>query len=1057
MEKSYVITHCHTMLSNCTVNIDSITRYQDYIDIAKENGMKAIAFTEHGNLYEWWHKKCAVEKAGMKYIHAVEAYITETLDEKIRDNLHCVLIARNYDGFKELNRLVTASYDRKDNHFYYVPRISIDELCATSNNIIITTACLGGVLAKGSDTIKTKFLEFCVVNKHRVFLEVQHHSDKEGRQIKYNQYLAKISSKYEIPLIVGTDTHALNKIHLDGRKKLQEGKDVFFSDEEEWDLSFKTYDELCEIYRVQGSLPEEVYLEAIDNTNKLADMVEEFSIDRCIKYPKIYENPLQTFKDKINKAYKSHPYIKSRHDKQTVKDRVNEELDVYIKTNSIDFMLLQAYMREWEKQNDIKCGYGRGSVSGSLIAYLLGITEMDSIRFDLNFFRFMNPSRVSNADIDTDYSSDDRDKVKEFLLKHHMDLPQISTCEIVTFNTIALKGAIRDIGRAFKMPLEEVDQICNRSDDEKDLKKLRKEFSDLFKYVDIVQGTIVSVGVHPSGVLISDKNLIEEIGLCTFSTSDYQISMLNMKELDDLFYVKLDILGLDNIGVINDTCEMVGIDRLSPDNVDLEDMNVWKSIREDTTLIFQWESNSAQAYLKKFMSDETLSKVKTVVPNFSMIKWLSFGNGLIRPACESYRDDVAKGEYYNNGLKELDEFLAPTLGHVTMQEDIMKFLVRFCGYSEVDSDSVRRIIGKKLGTEQVLPEVEERFIKYSSKTYSIAKEKCAEIIKPFLEVILSASAYGFSWNHSDSYSCIGYICGYLRYYYPLEFITCALNIFEGKEDKTISIIKYAKNIGISISPIRFRHTQSSYSYDKKTNTIYKGMASIKYLNNRIPKELYDLRNEQYNNFAEVLADINSKTTVNSKQLEILVKLSFFEEFGEVNELLKVVEIYNYWHNKKQVKKEEVSGLSISLPILKQFCKKETDKLFKDFDSVEIMSYVIKNTEYPETNINNKINYELDNLGYIQMVIPNMAIEYAYVTDIETKYKNPVVKLYRLNNGDMETVKVKAKQYEGNEFKKGEIIKTIECSDEKKWYKDSEGEWQQKDETEVILKKWAVVR
>lgn len=1066
--KNYTVMHCHSMLSNGITNIDSVTHFQQYVDKAKELGMTALGISEHGSTFEWWHKKCAIEKAGMKYIHEIEAYVTEALyvketnddgeivEKKVRDNMHCVLIAANYQGFRELNKLISKSFNREDGHFYYAPRITLDELMTTSDNILISTACLGGILAKGNERVKSKFLDFCIKNKHRVFLEIQHHRDKEGKQKEYNQYLANISNKYNIKLIAGTDTHALNNLHLDGRKKLQESKGVHFADEDSWDLSFKTYDELVEAYEKQNSLPKEIYLQAIENTNVLASMIEEFTIDRNIKYPKLYDNPLETYKEKINKSYNKHKYIKQRYPKEQIKSVVNTELDVYNETKSIDFMLLQTYMREWEYSNGIECGYGRGSVSGSEIAYILGITQMDSIKFNLNFFRFMNPKRVTNADIDTDYSSKDREKVKTFLLRDHMNLPQIYSSEIITFNTIALKGAIRDIGRALHMSLSEVGSICDKCEDEEELIRLREKYPELFKYVDIVQGTIVSIGTHPSGVLVSDLDIEEELGLCTSSGSQYQISMLNMKELDDLMYVKLDILGLDNIGVINDTCKMLNIERLTPDNVDLDDMNVWNSMRDDTTLIFQWESNSAQAYLKRFMSDKTLEKVKSVVPNFSMIKWFSFGNGLIRPACASYREDVADGIFYDNKLKELNEFLAPTMGRVTMQEDIMQFLVKFCGYSQAESDTVRRGIAKKYGTEALLPEIEERFIEYSSSTYNISKDKCKEIIKPFLEVILSASSYAFSWNHSDSYSCIGYICGYLRYYYPLEFLTAALNIFEGKEDKTLSITEYARKVRIPILPIKFRHSTSDYTYDKKTNSIYKGIASIKFLNDKVADSLQEVKDKDYNNFIELLIDIKDMP-INSKQLDILVKLNFFEEFGEINTLLKQVELFNNIYDKKQFKKDKLDELEIPLDIITKHSQKITEKLFKDFDSLAILNDIIVSYKYKTTTVSDKMSYELEFLGYIQTTIPSLSLDYAYVTNIDGKFKNKNVTLYRLQNGETEIVKVKAKTFEDNGLTVGDVIKTVECSREKKWGRTPEGEYYQKEEYETILKKWVFVR
>lgn len=382
---NYCIYHLHSDLSNAVTNIDSTTKYFQYIERAKECGMKALAFSEHGSVFEWYHKKSAIEAAGMKYIHAVEAYLTITLDEKVRDNYHCVLLAKNYDGFLELNSLVSNSFNRKDNHYYYAPRITFEELFSTSDNIIITTACIGGVLGKADDEIKQRYVEFLINNKHRCFLEVGHHLDE--KQVEYNRMLLSLSEITGVSLIAGTDTHVLDEVHERGRSILQQSKDITFDGEEKWDLKFKTYDELVTAYRKQRSLPEAAFLQAIENTNVMADMVEPFELDRNTKYPHIYENPEETFKKKVTDAMYHHPYALKNHTEAELLAVLDEEYKVYQATKSIDFMLLQTYLREWEKEHGIQCGYGRGSVSGSMIAYLLGITQMDSARFNLNFFR----------------------------------------------------------------------------------------------------------------------------------------------------------------------------------------------------------------------------------------------------------------------------------------------------------------------------------------------------------------------------------------------------------------------------------------------------------------------------------------------------------------------------------------------------------------------------------------------------------------------------------------------------------------------------------------------
>jgi len=976
MSENYVVYHLHSDLSNGVTNIDSTTKFQEYIDAAKECGMKAMAFSEHGSVFEWYHKKCAIEKAGMKYIHAVEAYLTESLDEKIRDNYHCVLIAKNFEGFKELNKLVSQSFNRKDNHFYYVPRISFEELFNTSENIIFTTACVGGVMHKANETVRSKFLKFMCQHKDRCFFEVGHHIDE--KQVQYNQYLKKLSDEYGIPLIAGTDTHVLNEVHEKGRSILQRSKNIYFEGEDKWDLKFHSFPELVEAYKLQGSLSKEDYMRAINNTNLLADMVEEFTLDTNTKYPHIYDNPKETFRQKVMEAKAKNPYIKERYTEERINKVIEEEFEVYEKTQSIDFMLLQTYLREWETANGIQCGYGRGSVSGSMIAYILGITKMDSLKFDLNFFRFMNPSRVTNADIDTDYSGKDRDTVKQFLLRDKMNLPGIRSAEIITFNTIAMKGAIKDVCRALNVPLDEAQQLSNAvfQNDKKQWEiddKWRSEYPEVFTYVDIVDGTIVSIGTHPSGVLISDLPIDETVGLCSISTSDYPVSMINMKELDDLMYVKLDILGLDNIGVINETCKILGIDRLDPDNVDLDDEAVWKSIRDDTTLIFQWESNSAQAYLKKFMSDKTIAKAKEVNKDFSYIKWLSFGNGLIRPGCASFRDDIANGNVNITGFKELDDALAMTFGRITMQEDIMRFCKNFCGYSDAESDTVRRGIAKKKGTEQFIGEIHDRFLNFSNTTFNVLTEKLEEIFPPIKQGILDASDYAFSWNHSDAYSLIGYICGYLRYYHPIEFITAALNIFKDNAEKTASIVKYAKKAGIKITSPKFGYSKSDYFFMKEENVIAKGLSSVKYMSSGIADELYELsKKNTYTHFIDLLSDINSYTAVNSRQIDILIKIDYFSKFGNQRELLRICDIFELFKKgtAKQIKKESIKDSPIDT-IVKKYSNDKTksgaeSKSYILLDIPAIMrecEQMIKETGMPDLSDLLKVRNFADIMGY----------------------------------------------------------------------------------------------
>jgi len=393
---NYTPYHIHTMLSSGVTNVDSVSTFKEYVELAKKFGMKAFGFSEHGSVLEWVHKKNAIEAAGMKYIHAEEFYLTKHIDpdEPIRDNYHCVLIARNYQGVRELNKLSSIAF-RRDGHFYYVPRLSLDELEHTSENIIVTSACLGSALTSNDKKVVRRMLTFMSQNKERCFLEIQHHNVQ--KQIEYNQWLFKQSKRYGVRLIAGTDAHAATGEAVLGRKILQQSKDISFSDEDGWDLVFKDYQTLVAAYKKQGVLPEKVYLEAINNTNVMADMIETFELDYSKKYPVLYEDSLGTLKKKIKAGIKERG-IDKLPNYDEYKKRIVYEIDTFVHNGAVDFLLLEEDYKRAMKEKGVKYGYSRGSVSGSLVAYLLGITEVDSLKYNLNYERFMNRERISLAD-----------------------------------------------------------------------------------------------------------------------------------------------------------------------------------------------------------------------------------------------------------------------------------------------------------------------------------------------------------------------------------------------------------------------------------------------------------------------------------------------------------------------------------------------------------------------------------------------------------------------------------------------------------------------------------
>lgn len=1064
MQNNYTVYHLHSDLSNGVTSIDSATKPDQYIVKAKECGMQALAFSEHGSVFSWIKKKEHIEAAGMKYIHAEEFYVTKTLEEKVRDNRHCILIARNYDGVLELNKLSSDAFNRQDNHYYYVPRITIDELVSTSDNIIVTSACLGGIFTGEDKDMRKQFLRFMIANKHRCFLEIQQHNVQE--QIEYNAKLYKVSQKYDIPLIAGTDTHALNDEHMEARAILQKSKNISFPEEEHWDLTFKTYDELVEAYAKQGALPMDVVKEAIENTNRMADMVEEFKLDRSYKYPHLWENSEKVLLQKIKEGIKTRGVDKYPNRDEYVK-RIKYEMKAYKHNEAIDFLLLMEDIVAWCRTQDIQIGYGRGSVNGSVIAWLLGITEMDAIKHNLNFDRFMNVERVSLSDVDTDFPPSRIDDVKQYIFNKH----GLYCCDIATFNTVADKGAIRDVGRALGIPLKEVSDICDTVDDEEKYEQTKTEYPELFKYVELIKGVVVSVGNHPCGTVVAPYSINDRMATFTTTTDAYPISQIYMKEIDGLNYVKLDLLKLDTIELIADTCRLAGIPMLTPDNMDINDVAVWNSMRDDTTQIFQWEGDTGENYIKKLLSDENIRKFQAVDENVDRMALLSIGNSAIRPAGASYREDLAKGVVRKSGSEAIDDFLKPTFGYLVYQCQIIEFLHSYCGFTMGEADIVRRHFAKKTGTEDDIPVIKDGgyltdeskhyipgFVATMKEQYGMTKAEAEKTIVAFLKVIEDASEYLFSVNHSTPYSYEGYACAWLRYHYPVEFLTCALNINMGNEEKTTAITNYARKNGISIESIRFRHSIGDYSCDVDNKTIYKGLSSIKFMSDTAANDLDALKDNQYDDFVGLLMDLKN-TTINSRQLDILIKLDYFSEFGNYVKLLKQVELFNKIYGKKQFKRDKLEELGIPEYIVAKHAKKQTEKIFKDFDSVELLQDVIANTKMPKSSVKQRIDNEFEFLGYSTITDERFEEDDWYVVDLPGSYKN-VLSLYNLRDGSYKTIKIKM-GYGIEPPEKGDVIRVKEYTERNKKkldHVDTNGKkvFVDTDEREIVILKFSVI-
>lgn len=1046
--------------------LDSATKFQDYIDRAVQLGQTAIAFTEHGNIYQWVAKKMACDKAGIKYLHGVECYLTEQLYEypdanelwreaqsgrneqdakkvlaemmesgkkKVRDNYHTILIAKNYEGILEINNLVSLS--NRDDHFYYKPRITFEEFLGISDNVIKISACLASPLNKMS--VRHPMYEKLL--KHYDYLEVQAHNF--GEQISYNCHLAEMSKKYGIPLIAGTDTHSIDAYKAECRSIMQLAKHIEFADEDSFDLTYKTYDELVEMFRIQGALPEQVFLEAIENTNRMADSVEPFELDISFKYPKLYGNAAEdkaVFEDTIRKNFQSKidEGAITPEQIQNFKDAIKEECRVFDKIDMSGFMLFMSELVTWCKSNGIPIGFNRGSCGGSRVAYVTNTTDLNPETWHTVFSRFCNEDRKEIGDIDIDVSPSDRDKVYEYIINR---FGQEKTAFILAIGTIKSKGCIDEICRAlgvkwnkehqrdergFRKALEllkdnsasvrfgdhpdgcelyhfdengtliiskqfehipgielvkqftkeysklkeENEKIFQKNPwvgkvntEIKDLfeldeEKARSQYPEVFYYYDGLLDVAISQSMHPAGIVASPITLRDHYG--TFLSEGKEILQIDMECVHEAGLVKYDILGLKNIEIIKDTYALIGKPYPKSHEINWNDDAVWNDMLRSPIGIFQFESAFAFDSLRKFKTHSIYD--------------MSLVTACIRPSGASYRDELLQRRPHHNPSPIIDDLLKDNLGYLIYQEDTIKFLQQICGLSGSEADNVRRAIGRKQKDrlEAALPDILEGYCSKSSQPRNIAEEEAKE----FLQIIEDSASYQFGYNHSIGYCMIGYLCAYLRYYYPAEFITAYLNNANNEDDiKNGSAL--AELYGIQIVPPRYGISKDRYVYDKDRNVIAKGINSIKYMNSTVANELYDLaKRSDPKTFMSLLTLMNNETSIDTRQRDILIKIDFFVDFGNVTELSRIASIFVFFKNgtAKKVQKDKISGQMLDVVSKYATDKNKNGTEAKSFTITDMAGLlnecesVIKSLHLPDLDLKCKIQNQIELMGYIDL-------------------------------------------------------------------------------------------
>ena len=630
--------------------------------------------------------------------------------------------------------------------------------------------------------------------------------------------------------------------------------------------------------------------------------------------------------------------------------------------------------------------------------------------------------------------------------------------------TIKEKGVLDEVGRGLdnKWKIEHGYKIKDKVPDSpyslKVIDKIKKEYEqnpdesrqkypDIFYYFDGMLNVVVSESFHPAGIIASPINLIDNYG-GSLNDKGQVVLPINMEECHEINLVKFDILSLVNIKIIRDACKYANIPYPQAYKINWCDENVWQDIITSPVGIFQFESKFAFESLKKFQPHK--------------LDDMTIVTAAIRPSGESYRDRLLNHELNKNPSALIDDLLKDNNGYLCYQEDVLRFLVEICGMSGSEADNVRRAIGRKQvdRLQKALPQILEGYCNKSDKPREIAEQEAKE----FLQIIEDASSYMFGRNHATAYSMIGYILGWLRYYYPLEFLTSFLNNANTDED-TLNGTELANQKGIKIKAPKFGYAHNEYMCDKESNTIYKGLGSIKDMQSIAADIMLDIADKNPETFVDVLfltkeCKINNKK-INKKSLEILLNIGFFDVFGTIPELKSILYWFDKYKKCKTVKRETLTDEWL-IEIIRKNAGKESEKQFGEIDNKgivkDIYNILSKQAEDNTTLIRNQIKY----LGYADVGNDNISpLEY-YVQDVnEDKWGRIWLSLYQLSSGISKRYKCDKTWFKRLPCIKDDIVKAIFKSKEKMKVvgedKDGKKIFARTGEYENIVKGYSIVK
>lgn len=881
----FVHLHLHSSYSL----LDSTIKVKDAVKRAAKLEMPALALTDHGVMSGAINFYNACKAADVKPILGCEMYTCRDRHEKSRSAgpiHHLLLLAKDAEGYHNLARLSAKAHLEG---FYYKPRVDNELLAEYSGGLIATSCCERGEIPRhivdgnldDAERVAGTLRE--IFGADNFYFELANHGLDAEKTI--NRELIRLSKKMDIPLVATNDVHYLDRAHaeahdvllsLQSQAKFRDEKRLRFETDQ---YDFKTQEQMWDLFK---DVPE-----ALKNTVAIAERCNvelKLNAEADLHFP-VYPLPGEFEDDNaflqhlategIKKLYEGADIANPRTERERVLlERFEKEFGVIQRTGYVNYFLVVWDFINWARRHNIPVGPGRGSGAGSLVAYALGITAIDPLRFDLIFERFLNPDRVSPPDFDIDFCQTRRPEVIDYVKDFY---GQENCAQIITFGTLGAKTVIRDVGRTLEIPLKSCDTLAKMIPEEPGmtLAKAEKENPDfkkavqsdpeaklIMKYARVLEGLHRNQGTHAAGVVIGEKTLHDIIPLCR-DKDGLAVAQYEMKPLEMTGLLKMDFLGLKTLSVIREAADNVkelhGVE-IHPEDIPLDDPETFALLnRGDTVAVFQVESQGMRNLLRQFQAD----RIEDVIALIA----------LYRPGPMDMIPDYIKRKsgavevQYPHPL--LEPVLKETYGVFIYQEQVQRSANVLAGFTLAEGDLLRRAMGKKDAT--IMAEMKAKFVKGCGDINEIPAKQATEIF----ELIEKFAQYGFNKSHSAAYAFISYQTAYLKAHYPAEFMAAVLSLEMGNAEKLTGFIAECKEMGMEVLPPNVR--QSVNHFRPEDGNIRFGMAGIKGVGGAAVDALVAEReaNGPFESFMDFCVRVNSRD-VNKRCLESLVKAGAFD-------------------------------------------------------------------------------------------------------------------------------------------------------------------------------------